>query len=99
MVLASHRFLLDLGLSVCCSVQIFRGRPNFFFLGKVLPYFIRSGEMLHRKHDFFRNEEKDVLRYGVSRSLRVFLCILECVGVLGDALHVLMIVLHLILQF
>ena len=42
LVLASHGLLLDLGLPVCCFVQIFSVRPKHF-LGQVLPVFIRSG--------------------------------------------------------
>ena len=98
LVLASHGLLLYLGLPVCCIVHLFPDQPNFFFLGKVLPAFVRSGLTLCRNHHVYRNEEEGVLSYQVSIYLGAFLRILERVDVLMDDLHVLIIVLHLVLQ-
>ena len=54
--------------------------------------------MLSQHHGFSCNEEEGVRRYGVDRSLGFFLCILERVDIIGDALYVYMVVLHLVLQ-
>ena len=53
--------------------------------------------MFRQNHGVCCDEEEGVLRDGVSRSLEAFLRIIERVDVLGDDLHVMMIVLHLIL--
>ena len=50
--------------------------PIIFTFSKILPYFVRSWEMLRRQHGVRRNEKEGVLRYWVAQYLGLFLIIL-----------------------
>ena len=88
LVKSCHCLIFDFGLAVSCLVRIFTHRPVLFVLGKVFLNFVRLWEPLQRQHDVGRNEEEGVCRDRVACSLRLFLRILECINLLGDALHV-----------
>ena len=95
LVLVCHCLLFYLWLVVICLVHIFPRSSIIFTFGKILPTFVWSWETLWHQHGVGRNEEEGVFRYWVARSLGLFLCILECINVLRDALHVQMAVLQL----
>ena len=54
--------------------------------------------MISQHYGVSRTEEEGIHRYGVARSIGLFLQILERVDIIGDALHLQMIVLHFVLQ-
>ena len=83
---------------VSCLVHIFTGGPILIVLSEFLPAFVSEGEISSGKHCDGRNEEDGGSRYGIACPLRLLLGIFERVDVLGDDLHIQMVVLHLLLQ-